>query len=249
VILVLETAPMQVPGRRPTSDEEARHQVSLGCRIIARFGHEDLTLGHVSVRGPDHQTIFIKRKGVALSEVLATDVLGVDVEDPDGLSGDGMHLEAVMHMESYRARADVGAIIHSHSLYAVALGATKNPALQFLSHDALLFREGMGLFDETAHLITTLEQGKAVAEALGQRRVVLLKNHGVLIVGEDIRWAVLAAITLDRAIRLQIAARSIGPVEPLSQRFADEIFEEKYQDHFLDEYWDAWGRQLRGEAE
>ena len=56
-------------GRRPGTAEDAVRQVALACRIVARFGQEDLTLGHASVRGPDGRTIYIKRKGKALRDV------------------------------------------------------------------------------------------------------------------------------------------------------------------------------------
>ena len=71
-------------GRPPATAEDAVRQVSLACRIIARFGQEDLTLGHASVRGPDGRTVYIKRKGKALRDVLAEDVIGITLDDPDG---------------------------------------------------------------------------------------------------------------------------------------------------------------------
>jgi len=61
-----EGALARVSGRLPASPAEAAQQVAVACRILAKFGHEDLTLGHASVRGPDGRTIYIKRKGKAL---------------------------------------------------------------------------------------------------------------------------------------------------------------------------------------
>jgi ribulose-5-phosphate 4-epimerase/fuculose-1-phosphate aldolase len=89
-------------------------------------------------------------------------------------------------------------------------------------------------------MITTLDQGKKVAASLGQMRATLLKNHGVMVVGEDARWAVLAALTLERAVKIQLAAASLGTVTPISNEDAYELFPHKYQDSFLDEYWEDW---------
>lgn len=215
----------------------------MACRIIASFGHEDLTLGHASVRGPDHRTIYIKRKGKALREVLAQDVIPVPLDEEEGYLAPGAHLETVMHTETYLARPDVGAVIHTHPLYSVALGAT-DAGLALLSHDGLMFPGGVPVFEGTAGLVTSPEHGKAVAEALGSGRAVLLRNHGILVVGEDVRWAVLAAVTLERAARLQLAASASGDLVPISGEMAGQLFATKYQDEFTEEYWLAWCRMV-----
>ena len=116
---------MSYPGARPPATaEDAVRQVVLACRIIARFGQEDLTLGHASVRGPDGRTVYIKRKGKALRDVRSEDVIGIALDDPDGHLTPGAHLETIMHLETYLARPDVGAVIHTHPMYSIALGAT-----------------------------------------------------------------------------------------------------------------------------
>ena len=231
----------RLSGRAPASPAEAAQQVAAACQIIARFGHEDLTLGHASVRGPDRRTIYIKRKGKALREVLAQDVIPISLDQPDGYLTPGAHLETVMHTEAYLARSDIGAVIHTHPLHSIAVGATEQ-GLAILSHDGLMFPEGVPVFDGTAGLVTSPDHGKAVAQALGPRRAVLLRNHGILVVGEDIRWAVLAAITLERAAQLQFVARALGDLVPIPQEAAGELFPTKYQDEFTDEYWMAWCR-------
>jgi len=231
----------RLSGRLPASPAEAAEQVALACQIIARFGHEDLTLGHASVRGPDGRTIYIKRKGKALREVRADDVMPISLDQADGYLAPGAHLETVMHTEAYLARPDIGAAIHTHPLHSVAMGATEQ-GLAILSHDGLMFPDGVPIFEGTAGLVTSSGQGKAVAQALGTNRAVLLRNHGILVVGEDIRWAVLAAITLERAAQLQFVAKALGDTVPIPRQAAGELFGTKYTDEFTDEYWMAWCR-------
>jgi L-fuculose-phosphate aldolase len=233
----------QLSGHPPESAAEARQQVAAACRILARFGHEDLTLGHVSVRGPVEHEIYIKAKGKALGEVTPDDVMMLNLKDPDCHLAPGAHLEAVMHTETYRARPAVGAAIHTHALYVTALGATTAP-FAYLSHDAVLFRDGVGLFDATVGMVTTTDDGREVARALGDRRAVLLRNHGMFAVGEDIRWAVLATVTLERAVRVQTIASTLGGFAPIPDDRLEVIYQEKYRDGFLDEYWQAWNRSL-----
>ena len=96
-----------------------------------------------------------------------------------GSSGAGpIHLEYVLHTEIYKARPDVGAVVHTHPPYATAFGAT-DATLELLNHDAVLFRDGLAYFDDTAELIVRPEQGAAVAAALGDKRVLVMRGHGV----------------------------------------------------------------------
>jgi L-fuculose-phosphate aldolase len=226
------------------NDDALRERVATACRVIALEGYLDLTLGHVSGRHPGARIVWIKRKGVGLDEVEPSDVIALDIDDQEALESGDYHLESVMHTEVYRARPDVGSVIHGHPLYGTALGST-DARLQLLTHDAALFVDGVGDYEDGPALITDRDQGRRVAEALGMRRAALLRNHGVVIVGEDVRWSVLAAVTLERAIRFQSKAMKLGNPRPMSPEQVDRLYPLKYQDGFLDEYWSAWERRVR----
>jgi len=222
---------------------ELQEQVALACRMIALEGYVDLTLGHVSAREPGTSTIWIKRKGPALDEVEPQDVIALDLDDPEALAVPDYHLESVMHTEVYRVRPDVGSVIHGHPLYATALGST-DAQLRMLTHDAVLFADGIGEFDEGPDLVTDRARGARVAAALGERRAALLRNHGVVIAAEDVRWGVLTAVVLERAIRFQSIASTLGEPRPISDDDADALRPQKYREAFLDEYWAAWERRV-----
>ena len=220
-----------------------RMQVAWGCRILAMQGHGDLTLGHVSARGSDGR-IYIKCKGLGLSEVRLGDVLAMDMEC-NKLSGAGeVHLEAVLHAEVYRGRPDVGAIVHTHPVYATAMSATEE-RLQFVNHDSVLFRDGLGIYDEDADLVLGPGSAKEVMRALGNRRAVLMCNHGILVADKTVPWVVYAALTLERAVRVQAIAKSLGKVRPIPQKRIPRIFSNKYQDKFTEEYWQYLMREAR----
>jgi L-fuculose-phosphate aldolase len=223
--------------------QSLREQVAWACRILALEGYADLTLGHVSARPAGDDIVQIKRKGVALDEVDTDDVIELDLRSDDVGSTPGMHLEAVLHTEVYKLRPDVGAVVHGHPPFATAFAAT-GATLEMLTHDSVLFSDGVPVFEETPDLITEAAQGKAVAEMLGSHRAVVLRNHGVLVVGKSVRWAVLTALTLERAVRLQSIARTLGTLRPIAPDRAREMVADKYQDRFVDEYWDAWNRRL-----
>jgi L-fuculose-phosphate aldolase len=223
-------------------DKILRGQVAWACRILAMGGHGDYTLGHISARAGD--LVHMKRNGVGLEEVTADDVLTIDL-DAEKVAGEGsVHLEAVLHTEVYKARPDVGAVVHTHPPYVTALAAT-TATVELINHDAVLFRDGLGVFDETAELITWPEQGAAVARALGERKAVLLANHGVVVAGKDVPWVVYTALTLERVVMIQAIARTLGPLRPMSQDMADRVYSGKYQDRFVETYWRYLIRQVR----
>lgn len=231
---------------RPTGPEDRQliEDVAWACRILAMLGYEDLTLGHVSARSSDDRTIYIKRKGVALGEVVPADVLAVYLDEVPANGGEGMHLETVLHTEVYKRRPDVRSVVHGHPPYATAFGAT-DAEFAYLTHDSVMFIDGISTYEGIPDLILGEHQGAAVAEALGSGTALLLRNHGILVAQRDVRWAVLASVLLEKAIQMQAIAASFGPLHPIQPRLLAGIHTNKYQADFADEYWEAWVRALR----
>lgn len=230
----------------PISEEDRRliEEIAWACRILAMVGYEDLTLGHVSARGSDDSTIYIKRKGVSLGEVTPQDVLAVDLRSETPNGGKGTHLETVLHTEVYKRRPDVRSVVHGHPPYATAFGAT-DAEFAYLTHDSVMFIDRVSTYDGVPDLIVDEQQGAAVAQALGSGTALLLRNHGVLVAERDVPWVVLASALLERATQLQAIASSIGPLHPIPDRLLRGIHAIKYQADFASEYWDAWIRALR----
>ena len=185
-------------GARPAGGRGGR----VGSRILALHGYEDLTLGHVSARGADGRTIYIKRKGVALERgrPRRTWSPSTSTRDNDNL-GEGMHLETVLHTEVYKRRPDVRSVVHGHPPYATAFGAT-DADVRLPDPRQRAVPDGISTYDGVPDLIMDARQGALVAEALGEGTAVLLRNHGVLVAERDLAWAVLA----ERAARARGAA-------------------------------------------
>jgi ribulose-5-phosphate 4-epimerase/fuculose-1-phosphate aldolase len=227
-----------------TADSALREQVAWSGRILALGGHGDYTLGHVSARSSDRQSVLMKPNGLGLEEVTPEVVLALDM-DGARLSGEGpVHLEYVLHTEIFKARPDIGAVVHTHPLYATAFGAT-DAKLELLNHDAVLFRDGLATFDDTAELIVSPEQGAAVAQALGNHRALVMRGHGVIVTGKSVPWATYAALTLERVLRIQAIARSLGALQPMTPEMADRVYPDKYRDEHVANYWAYLVRQVR----
>lgn len=186
--------------------------MATACRVLHAEGHEHLVFGHVSARAEDG-TIWVKAAGAGLEEVTPDHVAQMS-EDGEPL-GDGppLHDEMALHTEVYRARPDVGAIVHTHAPASIALGLF-HPRIPVLSQDAVQLAGRTALY-EHAHLVTTPEQGRELAERLGDGRAVLLRAHGLLTVGEDVPEATLYAVLVERAARLQGLAASFGEAEEM----------------------------------
>lgn len=189
-----------------------RSEIARACQVLGAAGQGDLVWGHASRRDPEGRGTWMKAAGWGFDEVTPERVVLVDREGTV-LDGCGRrHLEYPIHTEILAARPDVGAVVHTHASWPVALAATGMPLLP-VSHDATFFgTERVGLFTATGDLIVTPELGRAVAAALGRGRGVILARHGIVTVGPDLPTAVLGAILLDRASRTQLRAAAPGPI-------------------------------------
>ena len=111
------------------SDATVRQQVALAGRILATNGHSDYIWGHVAIRDPQGRGLWMKPSGLGFEEVTADDVLLVSF-DGAVLEGSGpCHVEWPIHASVMIARPDVGATVHSHPPYSIALGAAGKPLL------------------------------------------------------------------------------------------------------------------------
>ncbi|WP_283134557.1 class II aldolase/adducin family protein [Rhizohabitans arisaemae] len=200
-------------------------QVALGCRVLAANGHTDMVWGHLSQRDPDGRDVWLKGAGYGYQEVTPDRVVRID-RDGRRLAGTGrVHLEFPIHTEIMAVRPDVGAVVHSHAEAAVVFAATGLPLLP-IGHEGTLFQPpDVARFTETGDLIHTRDLGERLAAALGDRNAVLLHRHGLVTVGPDVPTAVLTAIFLEKACRMQLAAAATGadyswsdPAEALAKR-------------------------------
>src|SRR5581483_7538093 len=102
------------------TDADLAREVAWAGRILAMGGHGDYTLGHVSARSADGRHVLMKPNGLGLEEVTPADILTLDFAGARVAGTGRIHLEAVLHTAVYRARPDVGAVVHTHPPYTTA---------------------------------------------------------------------------------------------------------------------------------
>lgn len=225
------------------SDQELRVQVSQACRVLYAQGHEHFYLGHVSARSPGSDQIWIKPTGLGLGEIDPEDVVACDLDGRQLTEGRPLHHEVPIHTEIYRRRPDVNCVVHTHPFHAAAYGSAA-AEFKMVSQDSVLFADGIGLYP-SAPLVVTPEQGKAVAESLGDAKVVVLKNHGIAAVGPSVAAAVFLALSFDRSLRMQLMAGQFGPVDPMTDaemREMNAYFDRSYGGR-LEATWEYLLRQ------
>lgn len=191
---------------------DVRTQVAQACNILSMEGHDDTIYGHVTARIEGTMHIWMKPHTLGLEEVRPHDVLTLDL-DGNKLAGElPRHSEFPIHTEIYRRRADVRCVIHTHPPYATAFSAVDTP-LRPVNHEGTLFAPTLPRFVQTSDLIVSRELGQAVAETLAGHNALLLKNHGIVVVGGSIEEACVSAILLEKAARMQLLAEQYGEIE------------------------------------
>jgi L-fuculose-phosphate aldolase len=218
--------------------------VATACGILESQGHEHSFLGHVSARRPGADVMQVKPSGLGLGEVLPDDVLTVTLDGRKVAGSRGMHAEMPIHTGIYRQRDDVNAVVHTHPLHVAGLVASDGD-FRMVNQDSVQFADGIGIHPSPA-LIVTPDQGDALAAALGGKRAVVLKNHGLVTVGASVPEAVFLAVAFVNSLRVQAMAAQFGDLACIAP---DEVAE--MAAHFAGSYerrvastWDYLSRQL-----
>jgi ribulose-5-phosphate 4-epimerase/fuculose-1-phosphate aldolase len=212
--------------RSPEDERQRRkEQLASTLRIFARLGFDEGVGGHVTARDPvrtDH--FWINAFGQHFGSVRVSDLLLVD-HGGTVVEGEGTVNPAgyAIHSQVHAARPDVVAAAHTHSTYGRAW-STLGRLLDPITQDACAFFEDHSLYDDFSGVVLDQEEGKRIAEALGDGKAVILRNHGLLTVGGSVAEAAWWFMSMDRCCHIQLLAeaagspRSIGPEEARATR-------------------------------
>jgi ribulose-5-phosphate 4-epimerase/fuculose-1-phosphate aldolase len=179
--------------------------------------------GHVSARSDKRADRFIMSRSLAPALVTAKDLMELDVNS-EPLPGDKRKgfIERYIHGEIYRARPEVMAVVHSHSPSVIPFGVART-RLRPVYHMGSFLWSGAPVFEirrereDNDLLVRDRPLGLALARTLGKCTCVLMRGHGMTVVGDDVPEAVFRAIYTEMNARLQLQALQLeGPVEFLS---------------------------------
>jgi len=184
-------------------------------RILANEAILDV-FGHISVRSKRNPEEFLLSCSRAPAAVTARDIMRYRLDGSQVTkSNDKPYIERIIHGAIYQARSDVQSVCHGHS-DGILPFAVSGEAIRPVIHVGTMFWNGVGWFDRYDEggnmLVASPSEGRALAQSLGPRRGALLRNHGFVVVGENLTEAVMAAVYLDKNAIIQSEAGRLGRI-------------------------------------
>jgi ribulose-5-phosphate 4-epimerase/fuculose-1-phosphate aldolase len=212
------------PVKSMVTDEEWQQRVDLAAcyRLVALFGWDDLIFTHISARvpGPEHHFL-INPYGLLFEEVTASSLVKVDMDGRKVLDSpyDVNPAGFLIHSAVHAAREDAQCVLHVHSVNGTAVSAQREGLLPLSQHSIFVVAslayhdyEGVALVDD--------EKPRLVAD-LGDRRFLMLRNHGLLTVGRTVAEAFVAMYMFETSCTIQVRAQAGGPVTTIPSSIVD----------------------------
>ncbi|MBW4497803.1 MAG: class II aldolase/adducin family protein [Oscillatoria princeps RMCB-10] len=195
-------------------EEERRHRkqrLAAAFRLFSRFGFNEGIAGHITARDPERLDHFwVNPFGMHFSLIRASDLILVSHRG-EVVEGNKPVNEAAfaIHSQIHAARPEVVAAAHAHSPYGKSwssLGRLLDP----LTQDACSFYEDHALFDDYTGVVLEIEEAQRIAKTLGEKKAIILRNHGLLTVGRSVDEAAWWFITMERSCQAQLMAEAAG---------------------------------------
>lgn len=196
----------------PADERRYRKERLAGAlRIFGRLGYEDGVSGHITARDPEHEDCFwVNPFGMPFKHVTVGDLVLANAE---GQVVEGRHhvnqAAFTVHAQAHLARPDVVAVAHCHSLHGRAL-STLGELLDPITQESCAFYESHALYDGYTGVVVDSDEGRRIATALGDHKAVILRNHGLLTVGDSVDAAAWWFLTMERSCQVQLSARAAG---------------------------------------
>jgi ribulose-5-phosphate 4-epimerase/fuculose-1-phosphate aldolase len=201
------------PARRAADAERAARVDLAACyRLAERFGLNEGIDNHMTLLVPGYSDrFFLAPFGMHWSEVCARDFMVVDFGGRV-LSGEGLVEDTALyiHQPTHRLAPHGRCVLHTHMPYATALSMLENPQLEMAVQSALGFHGDIAYDANYGGLAYDLAEGERLARALGDKSVLMMGNHGVLVVGNSVPQAFEKLYFLERAAQAQVLALSTG---------------------------------------
>jgi L-fuculose-phosphate aldolase len=216
----------------PMEEKDVRWRISAARRMLYRGGCDSDVGGHVSARAEDRESAFWVTGFEYFDTTVPERVALLDF-DLNAIEGELAMSPAVnFHARIYRDRPDVNAIVHLHSHYVSVLSSVEGRTVGMYNVCAVLFHE-----DQATYLDDGVKSHVSVADALGDKRVVLMKNHGAIVASDSLEHATIEALTLEKAARYHLECEAVGGTEILEAEVVGG--KAMYRKHFLPQMWTA----------
>ena len=208
------------------SPEEWQLRVDLAAcyRLVAAYGWSDLIFTHISARipGPEHHFL-INPYGMLFEEVTASSLIKIDQqgeklsESPHPVNRAGF----VIHSAVHAVREDAGCVLHTHTRAGVAVSAQACGVLP-ISQQSTFVLASLGYHTYEGVALHDAEKPRLQAD-LGQANHLMLRNHGLLVVGSSIAEAFLLMYNFESTCQIQLAAQAGGALTEVDPRIIEGV--------------------------
>lgn len=238
-------APLPAETFPPDTEEQRIADLVTANHILADQGVLD-SYGHATVRSLKNPGHFLMSRNRAPGLVTAEDIMEFDENSlPVDQKGRQIYNERFIHGEIFRARPDVTAIVHSHAPDVLPFSVTDVPFKAMIHMAHFIGSEPAPVFDLEAvegprngMLVLTPQSGAALARKLGDRNVVLMRGHGMTVVGPNIRRATYNAVYTQVNARAEIEALRLG-----RPKFMNEFEVQRVGQ--INRAWDGWADRVK----
>ncbi|HXR57835.1 MAG TPA: class II aldolase/adducin family protein [Burkholderiales bacterium] len=221
-----------LPARSTDPVTQAKVQLAAAHRLAVLHELEEGIDNHftVTVPGRDDRYLILPF-GLHWSEARASDMIVFD-ESGRTLEGEGVvELSAqCIHAPIHRITG-ARVVLHTHQTWALALNSLKNNRLLPVNQTAAFFHNHIAYDDTYAGTADFIEEGERLARLMGDKHIMFMKNHGVLVVGDTVAQAYRRIYKLERVCRAQLIAMGSGqPLEVLSEQIVAQVQSEPADD-------------------
>lgn len=227
-----------------------REKVALACRILAAQGHESALAGQITARADQPGTYWMLSFGLGFDEAQKSNIVRVD-DDLNIVEGEGMPNPANrFHLWIYRHRPAINAIIHTHPPHVSALSMLGVP-LKAAHMDTSMFYDDCAWLPEYPGVPIGDEEGRLIAEALGDKRSILLAHHGQLAACKTIEEATMLGVFIERAAKMQLMASAAGTIQDVKHECIQEAHDYRLKPKYVDAVFCYYARgvlKVSGEA-
>jgi ribulose-5-phosphate 4-epimerase/fuculose-1-phosphate aldolase len=193
------------------AERQARIDLAACHRLAARFGFSEGIDNHMTMLVPGHSgRFYLAPFGLLWSEVKASDLLELDFNGTV-VAGRGLVEDTALyiHLSVHRLLPQTRCVFHTHMPYATAVSMLDDPRLEMAAQNALAFHDDIAYADYNG-LALDHGEGERLARALGDKSVLMLRNHGVLVTARSAAQAFERLYFLERACQAQVLALSTG---------------------------------------
>lgn len=205
--------PMTAPAEATSSPEgslraQRKREAALGYRVFAALGWGDMGDGHISARDPERPDCFwMLDVGVPFAEATPEAMVLIDAEGQLASAGRGANGPGYyIHHPVLATRPDLVSVAHTHTPFGTPFAAEAR-LFEPITQEACVFVDDHALFDDEEVQVQDVACGRRLADALGQRRGLVLRNHGLLTVGASVAAAVAWFVMMERVAQAHLTAR------------------------------------------